>query len=1501
MAFNPGSIGITNSTVTYPSTTKFTLTKNVLNVVSDGDPFPALAGSENTNLINRTFLPNENVISDQQYNYNFIFRAGQNTQAPEEAREDPIGIFANGVVAENSILNSTRLPGSNIDVHGNLTFNRNYFANAFGIDSAGGYPNKDSAYRYINGNFLKVAWQDSLLRNSNVYYSQNVFATTNDHLRHPDGHSKVIGYAFDGYPIYGPYGYSNPTDRTSRIRRMESGYDVKSNDNHRPLKWKFDAEIVANGTTYVLGSGAFIEDFFYNKRKGDLDEHNGRFCVTPDYPEGTYAYFITFEDDDLAKPAYPYIIGPSTRQTRNFVEAVTTTASPVTVQKLWNVSGNTVLTTVIERNEVDIILPIINFANVTTELISGSLPLGSRLENNRIVGTVYEVAYNTESVFVIRARYEDFYEDRTLKIITSGPDNPEWITNEGLLPVGRNQSYFILDNEFIDFQLIAIDDDLPAGDVLEYFIENGDGELPPGITLTDDGRLRGVVEPLLALDKRFQGGGYDTMPYGDFPLDYSVLSSNGYGSFFYDTTTFDYNVPTQSLKKLNRYYPFIVTVTDGDTFVKREFNVYVVGDDYLRADNTVMQVGTGIFTADATHIRNPVWITPRDLGFKRANNYVTLYLDIIDNPTLSGTVVYTLEDVNDDGSPSELPPGLELTSLNGEIVGRIPYQPAVTQDYKFTVSATRITGDTEIVEIVATFYEDTLLGNTSFKIKKTNLINVDGINDLRELRGRQILLYDRSYNVINVDDSNPNYDVVFLDETLAPAINLIMSRRASAGQNYLFVDRLNENNKLKYQNRTLRFGESESYNITDITPYLQYRISQADPATDPILPANAPVNIESQKTFFLNDYVIYTVESGGDGFIYKCTDAHTVQPQLDAEDQVITDIDGNIQIDFESSKWTLVSETLAGLPIADRIAATRQALSDAYGGEAYISVVNQNEWLVTMRSTALSRITENVRSFFLGGDDSTQIFAEIIKNNEDRILLNSNLSRTLNQGRNIGIALFQQDAFFKNIQTSSTDEVDIPSTSKTFELRVIGEIDTNIKWLTEPYLGTINANFTSSLRVEAETTVPDTVMIYTLKSGKLPFGMFLNYDGELIGAPNQFPTETTLGLTTFDAKAASWDGSEPGDTTFDRRYEFTVEARDRFNYTAIEQTFILDVADLDDTIYTDIVFRPMLKPEQRNSYIELISDPEVFTSEAIYRPNDGEFGIQRNLEMLLYAGIEAKDVDYFVSAVAKNAKRKRYKLNGFKKAVAKEPGTDKVVYEVIYIDVLDPAEPKTGKARNNFLIANKKKITVDSISYAVTDDNTNTGAGYPTLPIYSRDIVKFIFAPRGDKLLIQTRDGAYDLDVDEYDFLIDIRDSDQDITVLLQKSDTEPFRARPETNTIKADSDAIKVSDGRDIRRYISSVSNMRENIEAIGKKERNYLPLWMRTPQEGFQELDYTKAIPVCYCKPGTGDDVLLALQNKNYDVSQIDFEIDRMIVKRTEGVNEDQYIIFQNYQFNV
>jgi hypothetical protein len=55
-----------------------------------------------------------------------------------------------------------------------------------------------------------------------------------------------------------------------------------------------------------LHAGFFVEDYEYTN-SGDLDENNGRFGKTPEFPNGVYAYFATLNISLI--PEFPYFIG----------------------------------------------------------------------------------------------------------------------------------------------------------------------------------------------------------------------------------------------------------------------------------------------------------------------------------------------------------------------------------------------------------------------------------------------------------------------------------------------------------------------------------------------------------------------------------------------------------------------------------------------------------------------------------------------------------------------------------------------------------------------------------------------------------------------------------------------------------------------------------------------------------------------------------------------------------------------------------------------------------------------------------------------------------------------------------------------------------------------------------------------------------------------------------------------------------------------------------------
>jgi hypothetical protein len=97
----------------------------------------------------------------------------------------------------------------------------------------------------------------------------------------------LVGYAADGFPIYTSYGYSAATNAASALKPMRSSWQIKKGERSGGPGGKSD--------------GKFTADYEYVAGSGDLDECNGRFGVTPEYPQGIYHYYITEEFPQLAR------------------------------------------------------------------------------------------------------------------------------------------------------------------------------------------------------------------------------------------------------------------------------------------------------------------------------------------------------------------------------------------------------------------------------------------------------------------------------------------------------------------------------------------------------------------------------------------------------------------------------------------------------------------------------------------------------------------------------------------------------------------------------------------------------------------------------------------------------------------------------------------------------------------------------------------------------------------------------------------------------------------------------------------------------------------------------------------------------------------------------------------------------------------------------------------------------------------------------------------------
>ena len=154
-----------------------------------------------------------------------------------------------------------------------------------------------------------LSTKEDTLRFSILGYSQdiannfeNTFTVTGSgEFNQITGHSPIVGWAYDGNPIYGPFGYSDPDNINSDLKIITPSYITNiSNVKNRPAGYS---------------AGFFVEDYYYNGT-GDLDIHNGRFGKTPEFPNGVYAYFATVglgTGTNKLEGQYPYFIGNTYR------------------------------------------------------------------------------------------------------------------------------------------------------------------------------------------------------------------------------------------------------------------------------------------------------------------------------------------------------------------------------------------------------------------------------------------------------------------------------------------------------------------------------------------------------------------------------------------------------------------------------------------------------------------------------------------------------------------------------------------------------------------------------------------------------------------------------------------------------------------------------------------------------------------------------------------------------------------------------------------------------------------------------------------------------------------------------------------------------------------------------------------------------------------------------------------------------------------------------------
>jgi len=1019
-----------------------------------------------------------------------------------------------------------------------------------------------------------------------------------------------------------------------------------------------------------------------------------------------------------------------------------------------------------EGTPVNIPLPARPTVPATFSLISGNLPQGLLVSGSAITGTAAEVSGVTEYRFVIRATDGQSVSDRTFKLVVSGEDLPTWVTPAGVLPVGPNQLKFTLDNRPVNFQLTATDTD-PLAELTYYIPANG-GDLPSGLQLTASGLITGIVDPLYQSPQVPLLGNYDSAAY----------DTDGF-SFEGDSSEPGISLTPVALGKLST---FNVACTDGRNTVTRIFQIYVFSADLLSADSVALRAGNNTLTADSTDLRSPAFSTSSDLGEYRASNYQIMkissyngitgtdavFFDLLPNnpdcvgwtlqvmtPTnqqgsgylrminVSGipqvghrftmvrdfygatSEMYTVTQVTEEspgryllgispelstdvpdlttiylGAPGQLPPGMTFDPENSVIHGEIPYQPAVSITYTFTIKATRVNDKQQVSSALATF-NIKVIGeiDTSIKWESPTTVGSLIMGAPSMLRLAATTPYEQSRIVYSLKSGQLPPGI-----TLTSDGSLVGRAQYPDIINVQFVQRTQSKAVVvTATDHQLTAQDTVNIGVTADGFSSTAEISLTQATVDEL------VETDSYNGLFLNTYRIQPI---GD------------QPLLCPE---YTDISGLAAATTEALSVVVSAKHTSGRG-TDAVFLIRRPASDSID-YAELAQDSADAAFITLLHAGAG---------YQPGDSITVSGSDLGGQTPD-----NDLTFTVPSGME----------FWYNITKGQVDDRVLMSGVRT-------------------------QNNTTYINVVSESAISSDIQGAVMTSANHLF-----YNNAGVDVPMQATTGAIDAVMT-----------QP---QYPTQYQFTASALDKVRYSEVVSDFVIEVEPFTGTRFSNINMVPMLSPSDRDRWSEFVNDSTVFPPELLYRINDPEFGVQRIMSSIIYGGIETKLADQYMPAILSNTRSKRFNFGLVKKASAIDLKTSQTIYEVVYVELIDPLE----------------------------------------------------------------LDGRY-----------------------LPKT----IQFGPDDHTQKNP----------------VSISIWRDQINAIPgiKKERRFLPQWMRSTQPGdASELGFVLAVPICYCQPGTADTVVDNINNGGFDFSSINYTVDRFVIDHTLDANHPAYLPFSTSESNI
>ena len=295
--------------------------------------------------------------------------------------------------------------------------------------------------------------------------------------------------------------------------------------------------------------------------------------------------------------------------------------------------------------------------DITFSLIAGNLPPGLELKNDgtiqglpvngEVQGVPFAVSKVTTSTFSVRVTNpQGLVTDRTFNLTVAGMLPPIIIPNTTELG-----SY--IDGDYVDIQLDAIE----ANNLLTATFSLLGGELPPGLTLTSDGRIYGYILPVTT-EQTDDDQGFDVSQFDRYTFDFSGVN-------------------------IDKNFQFVVQADDTVNVSTQTYYIYVYARINLTTDNSLITADLNTtITADTVTVYNPVLYTEEgSIGNVRQNTRFAFKFDAVDFD--NETLTYNL-------ASGSLPTGLSLNTTTGWITGLTPYGPLGSVTYDFSINATKV-------------------------------------------------------------------------------------------------------------------------------------------------------------------------------------------------------------------------------------------------------------------------------------------------------------------------------------------------------------------------------------------------------------------------------------------------------------------------------------------------------------------------------------------------------------------------------------------------------------------------------------------------------------------------------------------------------------------------------------------------------------------------------------------------------------------------------------------